>query len=66
MPVVAFLLQRVSIPIVALLLHFSDEFMDPPKSYHSMCRGPGAGAEVTAAGVFSDLIQVAHGLGACV
>ncbi|CAK0785856.1 hypothetical protein CVIRNUC_009068 [Coccomyxa viridis] len=29
-------------------------------------RGPGAGAEVTAAGVFSDLIQVAHGLGACV
>ena len=28
-----------------------------------MRRGPGAGAEVTAAGIFSDLIQVAHGLG---
>ncbi|CAL8471344.1 g10886 [Coccomyxa elongata] len=27
-------------------------------------RGPGAGAEVTAAGVFSDLLQVAHSLGA--
>ena len=27
------------------------------------CRGPGAGAEVTAAGVFGDLIQLARCLG---
>jgi aspartokinase/homoserine dehydrogenase 1 len=27
-------------------------------------RGPGAGAQVTAAGVFSDLLQVARSLGA--
>lgn len=29
-----------------------------------MCRGPGAGAEVTAGGVFSDLLRLAAYLGA--
>ena len=29
-----------------------------------LCRGPGAGAEVTAGGVFSDLLRLAAYLGA--
>ena len=38
----------------------------PPHSAQPwlLCRGPGAGAEVTAGGVFSDLLRLAAYLGA--